>query len=265
MINTKNYEMSQKANVTINKELAQRIPNLLQYRFDDNPNAVSPVDFFGSIDTIMHFGSTKIWSHQQKSRCAGRKDLCFEINSYRGKFINPETQKSIPITGAHYYEATGCWLAPRLGDSDCVSYYLPDYDVVMHFSRYYLDILFSGEEIWTHATGISRMYDCQDSYVVFFDYKDFIRMYMNCVGNVTCGAKISAIMASNKEISNTIAKEAKANQKPSEESLNEGGLLSNEKRSNDIQKIPDYYNPPRRFLSRYLPRFAARNRNTWIR
>ena len=126
MINTKNYEMSQKANVTINKELAQRIPNLLQYRFDDNPNAVSPVDFLGSIDTIMHFGSTKIWSHQQKRRCAGRKDLCFELNSYRWKFINPETQKNIPITGAHYYEANGCWLAPRLVVSDCVRYYLPD-------------------------------------------------------------------------------------------------------------------------------------------
>lgn len=183
------YQLSQNANRIITGALKKRIPYLREFRLDDtcNCSTVPRADLFGNIDVLLDIGAEDVYKNQNKSRHDNRKDICVECRSYRSKTINSVTGETIPIAGAYWYETGNCWLSPRWGGIDTLTVYIPSAQFVGHFNRYYLDIMFSNKSTWESMTGIHKENNDSDTYIVFFDYKNFCELYLRTVESVTCG------------------------------------------------------------------------------
>lgn len=193
MVQKTQYQLSQRAHNAINTALQKRIPHYQEFRIDNNPNYLSQVDLFGNVDTLITLGGTGVYKNQNKSR-DDRHDICIECRSYRCKTINPDTHAPIPIAGAYYYETAKCWLTPRWGDLDTFTVALPSVGFVGSFNRFYLEILFSKSKTWETMTGIHKEGNDTDTYIVFFDYKTFCRLYLQTVADVMCGDHYATIL-----------------------------------------------------------------------
>lgn len=194
MISSKKFKLSQNANKIISDELKKRIPFFREIRIDSSSEYVSQADMYGNIDSVISIGGTRIYNNQNKSRNDLRKDLCIECRSSRSMTINPETGKIIPIAGAYWYDTGQCWLSPRWGETDLLTIFLPGASFVGHYNRYYLDILFSSKSTWETMTGIHKMSNDSDTYIVFFDYQKFSYLYLQTVAKVTCGNDMDIII-----------------------------------------------------------------------
>lgn len=193
MIKKKQYKLSQRAYNIIRKALKARIPYYQEYRVDNNPNCLSQVDLFANTDTLIILGGTGVYKNQNKSRNSQR-DICIECRSYRSKTINPVTHKSIPVAGAYWYDTGKCWLTPRWGDIDTLTVALPAVNFVGTYNRFFLEIMFSKNEIWESMTGLHREGNDTDTYLVFFNYKKFCKIYLKTVANVMCGKNYNTIL-----------------------------------------------------------------------
>jgi hypothetical protein len=198
MVKTKQFELSQQANAVISETLKKRIPLINEFRVDNNPSCVAMADFFGNTDTLVTVGGERVYKNQSKSRCDKGEDICIICRSSRSQFVNPETKEDIPLGGAYWYETGKCWLTPRWGEIDTFTVYLPGFEFVGHFCRYYLDVMFSKQSTWETMTGIYKEKDDGDSYAVFFNYKSFCKIYMQTVLETAIGDE--AILASNDTI-----------------------------------------------------------------
>ena len=198
MINSKKYELSQQANEILSNALKMRIPFFRETREDDNPLFVTQTDLFGNGDICFGIGGERLYIGQNKSRNDNQEDICIECRSYRGKTVNPDTNKTIPIAGAYWYPTGTCWLAPRWGIIDTFSVYLPGPDFVGHYNRYFLEIMFSRDETWETMTGIHKMKNDSDTFILFFNYREFTNLYLKTVAEVTCGDDANIIMQNKK-------------------------------------------------------------------
>lgn len=129
MINTKQYEPSQKVNKkkisnfelaqmskrVINPTLKDRIPNIqTPFHLDGNPNIISQVDIFSGVDQINAIG-TRLYKCQNKSRNLAYEELCIECIAYKGHTYSSVTgQEEVPISGGYYYKKDQLWLVPNL-------------------------------------------------------------------------------------------------------------------------------------------------------
>ena len=193
MVKSSKYELSQEANLIISETMKNRIPFFNEFRIDNNSSYVSMADFFGNTDTAFTAGGERLYKNQNKSRNDNRSDICVECRSCRSKFIEPETKDEISLGGAYWYETGKCWLTPRWGEIDTFTVYLPGSGFVGHFCRYYLDIMFSKSTTWESMTGIHKEKNDSDTYIVFFNYKTFCRIYMQTVSQVAMGDESMAI------------------------------------------------------------------------
>ncbi len=186
MIQRKKFRLCKNANKKISNVLKKRLPFFREFRIDDNPSFISQVDFFGNTDTLFSAGGERIYKNQNKSRNDNiNNDICIECRSCRSRFISPDTNQELVLGGAYWYDTGKCWLAPRFGQIDTFTVYLPGREFVGHFCRYYLDIMFSKEETWEHMTGIHKEGNDSGTYIVFFNYRKFLEMYMKTVSDVT--------------------------------------------------------------------------------
>ena len=204
MINTKQYESSQKVNKkkisnfelaqmskrVINSTLKDRIPNIqTPFHLDGNPNIISQVDIFSGVDRINAIG-TRLYKCQNKSRNLAYEEICIECIAYKGHTYSSVTgQEEVPISGGYYYKKDQLWLVPNFKEMEILSIYLPRVYFVGVFFRGILDILFSDNEIWKNATGIQPI--GTDRYCVFFKYSKFVEAYLRCVFKVTTGNEVS--------------------------------------------------------------------------
>ena len=102
-----------------------------------------------------------------------------------------QTGESVPIAGAHWVSSWNRWLAPRFSQTDLITYYLPMFNYVFHYNRYFLEILFSREETWEHVKSLCRRDNDMETYIGFWDYKQFNDLYLETVREVTCGAPVT--------------------------------------------------------------------------
>lgn len=188
--NLNNYELAQLSKRVINATLKDRIPSIQQpFHLDDNPSVISQVDIFAGIDQINAVG-TRLYKCQNKSRNMCYEEICIECIAYKGHTYSPVTgQQEVPISGGYYYKKEQLWLVPNFKELEVLSIYLPRANFVGIFSRFILDILFSDDIIWKHATGIQPI--GTDRYCVFFKYSDFVEEYLHCVIKVVTGNDIS--------------------------------------------------------------------------
>ena len=193
MIKTSLYKWSQKANAVISTELQKRIPFFTELRADNGSNFVNQIDLFGNVDTIISLGGTRLYKNQNKSRSDNKNDICIVCMSYRSKTINPETHKCIPIAGAYWYDIGKRWLTPRWGDMDILTVHLPGPNFTGHFNRYFLEIMFCYQSTWEKMTGIHKVDDDSNSYIIFYNYKTFCDLYMQTVAKVSCGMEYTAL------------------------------------------------------------------------
>lgn len=191
MINFEKTNNEIDANAAISAALSERIPGYTGIRVDGGSDGVYQSDLFGYIDTVTRIGSERLYYNQNKSRSEGRNDIALEFRIFRGKPQNRETGQHVPIIGAHYVSNWQAWLAPRLAQIDTLSYYLPGPDVVLHYSRYYLEILLSKAETWSVMSGMF----CKgnDIAIVFWNYAVFTRLYIQTVASVTYGISESGV------------------------------------------------------------------------
>ena len=192
MVIKSRYELSQEANPAIINALKERIPFFKVTHIDENAEYVSQLDLFGNTDLVTDFGSTKMYNLQNKSRSGkpGYTDICIECIAYKGKVADPDSGKYIPVSGAYYYEPDDCWLVPNLRMADGISIYMKHTGRVLNFARYYLDILFSYNGVWTSCmTGVKKFESdtMHCIYGVYFDTEEFIKLYLNCVAYVVTG------------------------------------------------------------------------------
>lgn len=186
-----NFKLAELSNRVINNTLKQRIPCIHQpYRLDHDPNMVSQLDLFANVDQINIIGS-RMYRFQNKSRNLAYEDVCIEFIAYRGSTINPITGKPIPVSGGHFYKEDQVWLVPNFREMEVFVAYLPRMNYVAVFSRFYLDALFSREEIWSEVTGIQRVNPEGNRYCVFINYKKLTSAYLSCVVNVSTGNHVS--------------------------------------------------------------------------
>ncbi len=186
MFKKKQFKMSQRANKIINLVLKQRIPFFHEIHLDDNQDFVSQADFYGNTDSLISVDGERIYQNQNKSRNNDREDIAIECKSHRGKFYNAEYQE-VPLEGAYWYETGKCWLTPYWAGAETLSYYIPNKQFIGHFSRYFLDIMFSKRETWESMTGIYKDKNENNKYLAFFNYKDFCNMYMQTIACITYG------------------------------------------------------------------------------
>lgn len=191
MINQRKKQLSEKAEKVIKYSLEDRIPYAKVIPVDKSSDFVLQSDLFGYIDSVVRLPSTRLYSNQSKSRDDKRPDLCFEFRSFRGMPQSLKTGKDVPIAGAHWCSSWQCWLAPRFSQADLVTYYLPKYNYVFHYNRYYLEIMFSQNHVWEHVKAICNRQDNIETYIAFWNYKEFNEMYLETVRDVTCGAVVT--------------------------------------------------------------------------
>lgn len=187
MINQTKLKAAKEVNQAITQALTERIPFYGELRVDDNPHYVVQPDLYGGVDTITRMASERLYKNQNKSRSDGKTDICIECNSYKNNPINLVTGEPAPIAGAFWCEGWKRWMSPRFLQADTLTYYLPDVPAVLHFSRYYLEIMLSKRAVWQQATGIFRKNDESDIYIAFWRHKDFERMYLETVAQTTYG------------------------------------------------------------------------------
>lgn len=191
MINTTKKEKSNEANAIIETEMRSRIPFYRQISTDDSPCCIYQSDLFGYTDTIIQLASDRLYHNQNKSRSDGRTDICIECRSFRGNPQNLATGESSPIAGAHWCEAWKRWLMPRFNQIDTITYYLPKAQFVGHYSRYYLEIMLSKPEAWSHVNCIFQKNTDMETYLIFIDYRVFNTLYLKTVSDVTCGVPVT--------------------------------------------------------------------------
>lgn len=189
MINQKKKELSEKAVNVIKQELENRIPFATVIPADESNEYVLQSDIFGYVDSIIRLSSTRLYCNQSKSRNDNRSDLCFEFRSFRGRPQSFQTGKEAPIAGAHWVSSWNRWLAPRFSQADVLTYYLPAFNSVYHYNRYYLEILFSKDATWEHVKAICNVQNDVETYIAFWDCKQFNEMYLDTVREVTCGVQ----------------------------------------------------------------------------
>ncbi|MBQ7417074.1 MAG: hypothetical protein IJV18_03080 [Acidaminococcaceae bacterium] len=191
MINEVQRIQSIQANNAINSALTERIPFYREIKADADPNYVRPSDLYGYIDSIIGTAGEGWYTMQNKSRRDGKTDICFEFRAFSGSPVNLETGEKAPIAGAYWSPGMQCYLSPRFGQSQLMSVYLPETGFVGHFVRYYLEILLSQPDVWLHVTSIHRKIREKgdtDRVIAFWNYKQFVQMYLGTVKRVTCGA-----------------------------------------------------------------------------
>ena len=187
MINTTKKELSEKAGAVIKQVLEEWIPFSTVIPVDKSDEFVLQSDIFGYIDSIIRLPSTRLYCNQSKSRDSNRSDLCFEFRSFRGRPQSLQSGNVAPIAGAHWVSSWNRWLAPRFSQADTLTYYLPMFHTVFHYSRYYLEIVFSKETTWQCVKAICNRQDDVETYIGFWDYKQFNQLYLETVREVTCG------------------------------------------------------------------------------
>ncbi len=190
MINEVQRIQSIQANNAINSALTERIPFYREIKADADPNYVRPSDLYGYIDSVVGTAGERLYTMQNKSRSDGKTDLCFEFRAFRGEPVNLVTGEPAPIAGAYWSPGMKCYLSPRLGQAQLMSVYLPETGFVGHFVRYYLEILLSDPDVWQHVTSIHlkvRDKGDTDRVIAFWNYKQFVEMYLETVKRVTCG------------------------------------------------------------------------------
>lgn len=188
MINTTKKDLAENANIIIENEMRSRIPFYRQIQTDDSPRCVYQSDLFGYTDTIIQMSSDRLYHNQNKSRSDNRTDICIECRSFRGNPQSLVTGESAPIAGAHWCEAWKRWLMPRFSQIDTITYYIPKARFVGHYSRYYLEIMLSKPETWSHVNCIFQKNNDLETYLIFIDYRIFNILYLKTVNDVTCGA-----------------------------------------------------------------------------
>ena len=191
MINQKNRVLSNKASTVIKQVLESRIPYSTVIPADESNEYVLQSDIFGYIDSIVRLPSTRLYCNQSKSRNDNRSDLCFEFRSFRGRPQNLQSGQEAPIAGAHWVSSWNRWLAPRFSQADLLTYYLPMFNAVFHYNRYFLEILFSKETTWQCVKAICNRQDDVETYIGFWDYKQFNHLYLETVRDVTCGSTVT--------------------------------------------------------------------------
>ena len=191
MINQKKKQLSEKASTVIKEVLEKRIPYSTVIPADESNEYVLQSDIFGYIDSIVRLPSTRLYCNQSKSRNDNRSDLCFEFRSFRGKPQSLQSGKEAPIAGAHWVSSWNRWLAPRFSQADVLTYYLPMFNAVFHYSRYYLEIVFSKDSVWQCVKAICNRQDDVETYIGFWDYKQFNQLYLDTVREVTCGSVVT--------------------------------------------------------------------------
>lgn len=191
MINQKKKQLSEKAEVTIKKVLEERIPFATVIPVDKSDEYVLQSDIFGYVDSIVRLPSTRLYCNQSKSRNDNRSDLCFEFRSFRGRPQSLQSGKEAPIAGAHWVSSWNRWLAPRFSQADVLTYYLPKFKSVYHYSRYYLEIMFSKESTWQHVKALCNRQDDVETYIGFWNHKEFNELYLDTVREVTCGSVVT--------------------------------------------------------------------------
>ena len=181
-------EQSKETYKIIDRALKHRIPNLQQLRIDDNPAYLSQADMFGNIDTAISIGgSERLTVNQNKSRCPDADTICFECRSYSSLAYNMASGEKTPIAGMHYYEHLRRYLTPRFGQIDTMTLYMASEFTVFHFHRYFLEIMFSRDEIWQHVKKFYITNDRTDTVVIYINIRDFIQEYIRTFVSVTCG------------------------------------------------------------------------------
>ena len=188
MIDQTKRVLSKEAAKQIAEALSARIPCYRGIAVDDSPQYVYQHDMYGGIDTVIALGSERLYHNQNKSRDQWKSaDICIEFRSYKGKRQALATGDDAQIAGAYYFESCKCWLSPRFGMADTLTYYLPQIPITLHFCRYYLEIMLSQPETWERVRGIHRKHDDSDVFIVFWNYKKFTQMYMDTVARTTYG------------------------------------------------------------------------------
>ncbi len=191
MINQTKKALSEKAGTVIKRVLEERIPFATVIPADESNEYVLQSDIFGYVDSVIRLPSTRLYCNQSKSRDGDRPDLCFEFRSFRGKPQILQTGEPAPIAGAHWVSSWNRWLAPRFSHADLLTYYLPMFNHVFHYNRYFLEILFSKETTWECVKAICNRQDDVETYIAFWDYKQFNEMYLETVRDVTCGSVVT--------------------------------------------------------------------------
>ena len=191
MINQKNRVLSNKASTVIKQVLESRIPFSTVIPADESDEYVLQSDIFGYVDSIVRLPSTRLYCNQSKSRDSNRSDLCFEFRSFRGRPQSLQSGQEAPIAGAHWVSSWNRWLAPRFSQADVLTYYLPMFNAVFHYNRYYLEIMFSKDETWSCVKALCNRQDDIETYIGFWDYKVFNQLYLDTVRDVTCGTKVT--------------------------------------------------------------------------
>lgn len=191
MINQTKKALSKKAVTVIKRVLEERIPFATVIPADESNGYVLQSDIFGYIDSIVRLPSTRLYCNQSKSRNDNRSDLCFEFRSFRGRPQNLQSGNVAPIAGAHWVSSWNRWLAPRFSQADVLTYYLPMFNSVFHYNRYYLEILFSKDSVWQHVKALCNRQDDVETYIGFWDYKEFNNLYLETVRDVTCGSPVT--------------------------------------------------------------------------
>lgn len=185
-----NYQLAELSSRVINDTLKQRIPSIYQpYRLDHDPNVILQMDIFSNVDQINAIG-TKLYKFQNKSRNIAYEDVCFEFVVCRGTTINSVTGKSSPVLGGHFFNDDQVWIVPNYKEMEVYTVYLPRVNFVGVFSRFYLDVLFSGEEIWKEVSGIQKVNTNGDRYCVFINYKKLTAAYLSCIIKITTGNQV---------------------------------------------------------------------------
>ena len=191
MINQKNRVLSNKASTVIKQVLEERIPYSTVIPADESSKFVLQSDIFGYVDSIVRLPSTRLYCNQSKSRDSNRSDLCFEFRSFRGRPQSLQSGQEAPIAGAHWVSSWNRWLAPRFSQADVLKYYLPMFNAVFHYNRYYLEIMFSKDETWSYVKALCNRQDDIETYIGFWDYKVFNQLYLETVREVTCGSTVT--------------------------------------------------------------------------
>ena len=187
MINQTKKALSEKSAAVIKQVLEERIPFSTVIPVDKSDEYVLQSDIFGYIDSVIRLPSTRLYCNQSKSRNDNRSDLCFEFRSFRGRPQSLQSGESAPIAGAHWVSSWNKWLAPRFSQADVLTYYLPMFNAVFHYNRYFLEILFSKDSVWQHVKALCNRQDDIETYIGFWDYKVFNQLYLDTVREVTCG------------------------------------------------------------------------------
>ncbi len=184
--------LSNNSNNIIDAALNSRIPYLKQTHIDKETRYLNQADFYGNVDSLIIMGgSEKIYKNQNKSRNNEATTICIECRSFSGTAQNINTGQKTFIAGMHYMSSINCYLCPRLGEIDTLTIYLASKNIVLHFNRYFLDILFSEETIWNFVEKIFKTDDKTDTYVIYINYKKFVFLYLQCIANTTFGKAYS--------------------------------------------------------------------------